>query len=76
MYVTLHPCADCARAIHQTGIKELIIPGSPDAFVFSESQHQGALLLQRVGLPVRWWQGELPKLEILHDGFPQKIGFR
>lgn len=31
MYVTLHPCADCARAIIAAGIKKLVLVDAPEA---------------------------------------------
>ena len=59
MYCTWGPpCADCARAIVQSGIKELVchaeFPGSPG---WLESSYNGAGLLARAGVTLRFWSG-------------------
>jgi dCMP deaminase len=59
MYCTWGPpCADCARAIIQSGIKEIVChaenPGSPG---WAESTTIAADLLQRLGVNLRFWSG-------------------
>ena len=54
MIVTCHPCADCARAIIQSGIARLLIQGPiviPPAF--AESCDTAAQMLEEVGVTVR-----------------------
>ncbi len=59
MYCTWGPpCADCARAIVQSGIKQLVyhleFPGPPG---WTESTQTGHSLLTRLGVVVRAWSG-------------------
>ena len=59
MYCTWGPpCADCARAVAQSGIKELVyhaeFPGSQG---WTESTETGLALLTRLGISVRAWSG-------------------
>jgi dCMP deaminase len=71
MYCTWGPpCADCARGIIQSGLKELVyhaeFPGSPHGW--SESCQVGLELLQRCGVLVRSWSGIPLISEILCGG--------
>lgn len=59
MYCTWGPpCADCARGIIQSGIKEVVchaeFPGPPH---WLESTTIAADLLQRLGVKLRFWSG-------------------
>jgi len=68
MYATKHPCVECARGIIQSGIAEIILhKQAPNALTLDHSQQQAATLLARIGLPVRWWSGKIPSLNILDD---------
>lgn len=62
MYVTFPPCANCARAIVQCGIKEVIILQSKDAL--SETSRwffTNSVAIERIlkpcGITVRFWSG-------------------
>ena len=69
MYCTWGPpCSDCARAIVQSGIKELVyhaeFPGSQG---WSESTAIGYGLLTRLGVAVRSWSG-IPMISEIRCG--------
>ena len=53
------PCTDCARAVVQSGIKQLVyhaeFPGSPN---WTESMEIGTGLLVRCGVSMREWSGK------------------
>lgn len=59
MYCTWGPpCADCARAIVQAGITELVCHAEfPGSTGWSDSLNIGAGLLHRAGVNLRFWSG-------------------
>jgi dCMP deaminase len=59
MYCTWGPpCADCARAVVQSGIKQLVYHLEfPASHGWTESTQAGAGLLQRCGVSLRAWSG-------------------
>ena len=63
------PCADCARAVVQSGIKQLIyhteFPGSPHGW--AESTEIGANLLNRCGVSMHGWSG-IPRIAEIRCG--------
>lgn len=75
IYVTFHPCADCARAIVQSGIAEVVLHREfPGSDAWAQSQGDAAALLQRCGVAVRWWSG-LPVIrEVLCAGIVHRFG--
>jgi dCMP deaminase len=61
MYVPWFPCMDCARAIVQVGIKELVAlrpdVGDPQwGMDFSAALE----LFQEANIPIRWYEDQLP----------------
>lgn len=61
IYVTLFPCNECAKAIIQTGIKEL---------VYNENKYENTVetqaslkMLKLAGIKIRKYDGRLPKIE-------------
>jgi dCMP deaminase len=53
------PCANCARAIVQTGIKEVVCHAEfPGSTGWTESLSIGSDLLQRLGVKLRFWSGQ------------------
>ena len=69
MYCTLHPCIECARAIVQTGIVEVVLHHEfPGAHSLNPSQLVAHDLLERIGIPVRWVSCIPPIISILSDG--------
>ncbi len=66
LYVTWHPCADCARAIINSGIREVILdprtePGADLIQRWCSSQHSSGLMLKEAGVLVR--EGKLCYVE-------------
>jgi dCMP deaminase len=58
IYVTMPPCVDCARAIIQSGISELILhKQAPNSTNWNQSQKTAYELLERCGVQVRFWSG-------------------
>lgn len=61
IYVTLFPCNECAKAIIQTGIKEL---------VYNENKYENTVetqaslkMLKLAGIKIRKYDARLPKIE-------------
>lgn len=74
MYTTWGPpCVDCARAIIQSGIKEVIChaenPGSSSTR-WADSMKVSFDLLQRCGVGFRMWSGDISNFKIKCDGKP------
>ena len=64
MYVTGIPCADCARGIIQSGIKEVIVDNSLDEIagydeMWKESIEATLIMFQEAGVSLRYWKGNL-----------------
>ena len=61
LYVTLFPCNECAKAIIQTGIKEVVYA---DNKYKDTTETQASLrMLTLAGVKVRQFTGRLPKIE-------------
>jgi len=70
MYTNGLPCADCARAVIQVGITEIIVD---DAWGMSgpqwaESLKCSATMFDEAGIKVRSWIGELLKIQKIRGG--------
>lgn len=63
VYVNFLPCADCARAIIQAGIKEVVVHKKfSEAYQtnqFDESHKATLEMLNEVDINVIWWDGEV-----------------
>lgn len=59
MFATFHPCHECARAIIQAGIKEVVLhkefPYGDTSW--GETQQHAAWLFEKCKVQVRWWSG-------------------
>ncbi len=63
LYVTLFPCNECAKAIIQTGIKEVVYAENK----YSEATNTKASvhLLHLAGVKIRKYNARLPKIEMI-----------
>lgn len=69
IYVTFHPCCDCARAIIQSGIAEVVMHKDfPGGQTWAQSQQEAADMLARCGVSTRWWSGVPVIREVLCSG--------
>lgn len=59
MYVTCYPCADCARAIVQSGIKKIIVHDQLKIPHLSESSNYAREFFDECGVMVEVWSGQL-----------------
>ena len=60
LYVTLFPCNECAKAIIQTGIKEIVfLDGKREGETIFEASEK---LLKMAGVKLRQYQGRKPKI--------------
>ena len=60
MYTNGIPCADCARGIIQTGIKEVVVDSSWDeknAEKWAESAQKSLEMFEECGIKVRYYDG-------------------
>jgi dCMP deaminase len=58
MYITMHPCVECARAIYQSGIKEVIIHKERAALPHYEQSFENArVIFEKGGVLFREWSG-------------------
>jgi len=56
------PCADCARAVVQSGIKEVIVDKYWDDNnddIWIENAKRTKILFQEAGVKIRYWEGQL-----------------
>jgi len=57
MYLPWYPCMDCARAVIQTGISELIcMEPNPNDTMWAEDFADVPQMLSEGGVRVRWWK--------------------
>ena len=63
IYIEWHPCADCMRAIIQTGIKEVIMNGRSDSFNdealqerWNEHIQVSEIMAKEAGVKIRIWE--------------------
>jgi len=72
MYVTWYPCADCARAIIQKQINEVIIhkefndAGANN--IWNESNEAAKQMFEEAGTIVRFWSGKVMAINGLKNG--------
>ena len=76
MYTLAHPCSDCARAIVQSGITEVIVRDSPNLQNlerWSEDMNVVTLdIFRECGINFRKWDGEIPELKAIVDSVSSK----
>lgn len=72
LYVNWYPCADCARAIIQKRISEVIIHKEFEDYENSgnwDDAHRIAeILLTEAGVKVRYWSGKVLQIQGLKNG--------
>ena len=71
LYCNGVPCADCARAIIQAGISEVIVDSAWDCDKSEKwkEHHERALqMLSEGGVKVRYWEGKLLDIVKMRDG--------
>jgi len=75
MYTQGTPCADCARAIIQAGIKKVVVHKRFDDFnskKWSESAGYTQEMFNESGVELEVWDGDILEIAGLHSG--QEIG--
>lgn len=71
MYTNGIPCMDCARAIVQAGIKEVIVDKVWDDNnddIWIENANRTKVLFQEAGVKIRYWEGELVTIKRFKRG--------
>ena len=61
LYVTLFPCNECAKAIIQTGIKEVIY--GDNKYEHTTETQASLKMLRLAGVTVRKFQGRMPEIK-------------
>lgn len=61
IYVTLFPCNECAKAIIQTGIKELVY--NENKYEKTVETQASLKMLKLAGIKIRKYDGRLPEIE-------------
>ena len=65
IYVPWHPCCDCARAIVQSGLIEVILHKEYPSDIndkWTDSQQTASDILKQGGVRVRKWSGVIPEI--------------
>ena len=71
MYTNGIPCCDCARAVVQAGIKEVIVDKLWDDNnddIWIENANRTKVLFQESGVKIRYWEGELISIKRFKRG--------
>jgi len=71
MYTNGIPCMDCARAIVQSGIREVIVDRIWDENnhdIWIENAKKTKVLFKEVGIKLRFWNGRLVKIHRFRRG--------
>ena len=71
MYTNGIPCADCARAIIQSGIKEVVVDqvwDSQNQDIWKEQAEKSLQMFKETGVKVRYWEGKLLDIEKFRRG--------
>ncbi len=70
IYTLFIPCAECARAIIQCGLRRVVVhadhPGN--AALESDKHAIARVMLEEAGIPIIRWQGQIALPEIRFDG--------
>lgn len=61
IYVTLFPCNECAKAIIQTGIKELVY--ADNKYEHTTETQASLKMLKMAGVTIRKFEGRLPEIK-------------
>lgn len=72
IYLPWEPCADCMRAVIQSGIKEVVVhskhPGMIIKNNWKTSNERARKMANRRNILFRLWEGELPNIQIRFRG--------
>ena len=71
MYTNGIPCADCARALIQAGISEVIVDqvwDSQNRDKWKEQAEKSLQMFKETGVKVRYWEGKLLDIEKFRRG--------
>lgn len=71
LYTLAYPCSDCARAIVQSGIREVVVHGSnslQEIERWKESMAVSIDIFESCGVEFRVWEGSIPELMRKMDG--------
>ena len=71
MYTNGIPCMDCARAIIQSGIKEVIVDkkwNDKNSEKWKEHTKRTIEMFNEVGIKIRYYEGETLKISKKRDG--------
>lgn len=71
MYTNGVPCMDCARAIIQSGIKEVIVDKSWDSEnkdVWLENAKRSLEMFEEAGVKISYWDGDLVEIKKFRRG--------
>jgi dCMP deaminase len=72
IYITFPPCADCARAIIQSGIKRVVTikktAQHPSMVHYSEHLSNSMLMFKEAGVEYVEWDGVVPNLQMFMGG--------
>lgn len=55
IFVSLHPCANCAKAIIQTGIKKVVTRAAPDPSSWAQSYSIAQEMLAEAGVQIEFY---------------------
>ena len=67
LYVTLFPCNECAKAVIQTGIKEVVYV--ENKYQDTDGVKASLKMLNLAGVKIRHYTGRLPEIEFLPDEY-------
>ena len=65
IYVTLFPCNECAKAIIQSGIKEVIY--IEDKYASQDSFKASKIMFDMAGVKYRKYEGKLPSIDFIGE---------
>ena len=65
LYVTLFPCNECAKAIVQTGIKEVIY--LENKYAYQTNTIASKKMLDLAGINLKEYQGRVPEINFVDD---------
>lgn len=71
MYTNGIPCMDCARAVIQSGIKEVIVDkkwNEDNSELWNEHSIRALKMFEEAGVKVRYWEGDYIELHKFKDG--------
>ena len=71
LYVTLFPCNECAKAVIQTGIKEIVYV--ENKYQDTDGVKASLKMLNLAGVKIRHYTGRLPEIEFVPENEYKRI---